>query len=424
MNNFLKIMGSEYSCQTVESEEEIINNVFRDMFKKEIEIRMIYENFLKCITKNSDYKSIKINKQLFTNFLAYALNENPYVQIYNDYFYKIVDNCTGLESIRKIGLIIIQNANNNNQDNLKKEIYINHFDQFYLENQNNKLKKESIQLYLGSENTSDLNLNDENINNNKQNVSKKLNSEDLNSKGRTNSLEIKKYIPDFEIANSNRDIKYTLHNKTNSAVINSCYNYDFNNSNFKFNMKQNPNFISFLKKKELEDLNDKILSLISDVIEINTDCLSYAMKKIFSENSIENLHKSWNKNSKKLLLYEIHRNYTSLVEKICLFPTFNTDDTIIGQFQQNINTYQFIYNNWTRRNNSSKNVFLKNVNHENEKNNILDEEKINKKTFKKKLGEFFIVKEKLVTNFFELTEAQLSGNYLRNWLYENAKNYN
>ena len=58
-------MGTEYSCQTLESEEETVNKIFKDMFKKEFQSGAIYENFLKCLVFNSKNKQIKLNKNIY-----------------------------------------------------------------------------------------------------------------------------------------------------------------------------------------------------------------------------------------------------------------------------------------------------------------------------------------------------------------------
>ena len=53
-------MGSEYSCQTLESEEEAVNKIFKDMFKKEFQSGTMYKNFLRCLIYNPKTKQIKI----------------------------------------------------------------------------------------------------------------------------------------------------------------------------------------------------------------------------------------------------------------------------------------------------------------------------------------------------------------------------
>ena len=54
--------------------------------------------------------------------------------------------------------------------------------------------------------------------------------------------------------------------------------------------------------------------------------------------------------------------------------------------------------------------------------NYADNSTNNKKKFQTELEEFIKTKEKLIGNFFELSETQISGDAIRNWLYENSKN--
>jgi hypothetical protein len=379
-------MGSEYSCQTVQSEEETVNKIFKDMFKKEIQTRSLYDFYINCIIYHPDLKNLELDKKLFSSFLNYFLEDNPYVDFYKEYFNNIIYSHSEIESIRKIGLIIIENTMANYQANLRKSFYIQHFEKFYLENISDKSEKNSIKLsnVFGKSNSLNFNTNYENKNPNIElPYYKKPNSAELDNDKRYFLNEYHQNIADIKKTNSNDSLKIKVNKKINSADLGN-FNYDFNSSNFNFNVKQNPNFISFIKKKELEDLDNKIITFISDVIENNTNCLSYALKNIFSENCLETLEKSWSKNNKKLLLFEIHRNYTSLVKKICLYPTNNIDDIFKKKSYKHNYSYQFNNNIISPRNNSSKNINIDNFNNKFEIERAISEDDNNKKKNLKK----------------------------------------
>jgi len=423
-------MGSEYSCQTVESEEETVNKIFKNMFKKDIQSGTIYDNFIKCIIYYPNLKKLKLNKNLFLSFLSYVLEDNPYCDIYKEYFFSIIQNHSEIESIRKLGLIIIENAFGVDHVNLRKKYYMEHFKKFYLENILEKVENDSnhFSFSLGNDNSFYSNLNKES--NNPPNAKFPLYYKKSSSAELENSREF--YLDesirrhDIKKTNSNDYIfinKPNNINKTYLADVDFCNNYDFNSSNFNFNATQNPNFISFIKKKELENLDSQILSLISDVIENNTNCLSYALKSIFSRGRIETLQKSWNKNNKKLLLLEIHRNYTSLVEKICLFPSLNSENIGKKHSHKNLSSNEKVQTMLTPKNNPSKKLIIDTLNKQIEIERLYTEEEVNiKGKFQIELEEFFSIKEKLISNFFELSETELSGDTIRNWLCENSKN--
>lgn len=423
-------MGSEYSCQSVESEEETVNKIFKEMFKKEIQSGSIYDNFIKCIIYYPNLKKLKLNKKLFSNFLSYVLEENPYVEIYKEYFFSIIRNHDEIESIKKIGLILIENAIGIDHAKLRKKYYMEHFTKFYLENLIEKAEQRSshFSFALGNDNSFYSNFNNENKDPNTRTslYYKKPFSAELDNYSKLSFDELKISCPTLQKNNSNDYIFINKSNIKGSKIVlenlDSYNNHDFNSSNFNFNATQNPNFISFIKKKELENLDNQIINLISDVIENNTNCLNYALKNIFSRKRLETLEKSWPKNNKKLLLLEIHRNYTSLVEKICLFPAFNSD-TNKRYSHKNFLKDEAVKSIFTPRNNSSKIIKVENANDQFEFGRLSTEEDVNKKSkFHKELEDFFLIKERLISNFFELTETQLAGDAIRNWLYENSKN--
>ena len=132
-------MGTEYSCQTLESEEETVNKIFKDMFKKEFQSGAIYENFLKCLVFNSQNKQIKLNKKLLISLLEYVVEDNRYKEIYIIYLTNLTPGISEIDSIRKIGWILIDLSIS--KDLMKKKFYLDHFNRFYLEIQDNKGNK-------------------------------------------------------------------------------------------------------------------------------------------------------------------------------------------------------------------------------------------------------------------------------------------
>ena len=124
-------MGTEYSCQTLESEEETVNKIFKDMFKKEFQSGAIYENFLKCIIFNPQTKQIKLSNKLLISLLEYVIEENRYKKVYINYITNFIPGKSEIDSIRKIGLILIDLSIN--KDLKRKKFYLDHFKRFYLD---------------------------------------------------------------------------------------------------------------------------------------------------------------------------------------------------------------------------------------------------------------------------------------------------
>ena len=188
----------------------------------------------------------------------------------------------------------------------------------------------------------------------------------------------------------------------------------FNNSNFKFNMNQS-NFMNFYKKKEMENLETQIKQVISDIIEINTDSINSILDDILSKSRGDILKKSWGQNNKKLLLFEINRNYKSLVDKIYLFSAKS-------QRENNSlfpNSARHTYGT-SRKYSRSQYNSLSNINTDNLEipSDGGDE---SKRKVKEELIEFKKMKDKIIKNFFDLSDTQISGDAVRDWLYENSK---
>ena len=136
-------MGSEYSCQGHESEEEAVNKIFKDMFKKEFQSGAIYKNFLKCLIYNPKTKQTKLSKKLLISLLDYVVEENQYKEIYINYILAFINVKSEIDSIRKIGLLLIDL--NTSKDLARKKIYFKHFRRFYLDiSTNNEINEGKI----------------------------------------------------------------------------------------------------------------------------------------------------------------------------------------------------------------------------------------------------------------------------------------
>ena len=124
-------MGTEYSCQTLESEEETVNKIFKDMFKKEFQSGAIYENFLKCIIFNNQTKNFILSKTLLISLLEYVIKDNIHKEFYMKYIISMINGRNEIEGIRKIGLVFIDLCTN--KDISRKKYYFYHFKKFYLD---------------------------------------------------------------------------------------------------------------------------------------------------------------------------------------------------------------------------------------------------------------------------------------------------
>ena len=178
------------------------------------------------------------------------------------------------------------------------------------------------------------------------------------------------------------------------------------------------NFMNFYKKKEMENLDMQINQIISDIIEINTDSLKSIIKEILSKPRGDILKKSWGKNNKKLLLFEIHRNYTSLVDKIYLFSTKSKRENSIFP-NTTRNTFNYSKKSSLSRIDYNSLPIMQTEKSETSTNSNGEDD--NKKKVKEELIEFKKMENKIIKNFFDLSETQISGDAVRDWLYENSK---
>lgn len=221
----------------------------------------------------------------------------------------------------------------------------------------------------------------------------------------------------IENEENEKDIKFSF------SLLNSIEN-DFTKFEEELNLKEIEQeiksndmnegyFLSNYKKKEIEKLDKQIKQIISDIIEVNTDNIDIVIREILNKKRTSLLKKSWGNNNKKLLLYEIHRNYSSLIDKIYLF---NQNDSL--SFNENIpgrNTISLPNVHRLTKFNSANIVKKEKL----EYFNVNGEEKNNK--IKNDLFDFKKMEFKIIRNFFELSETQISGDSIRDWLYENSK---
>ncbi len=408
-------MGIDYSCQTVESEEEAVNKIYNEMFKKEFKQERLYDNFLKCITYGEN--EIKLNHSLFYKFLDLILVDNCYMPIYKEYFNSIIakNNKNDLDKIKKIGLILIENGIGKDNSNKKVKYYTEHFTKFYLqlwkENQNQLITKIENQEFDFNNNInkeeSDKILKKTNLFNDKEN------SDDSYRAIMKKVLETNRQIPNMNLKNTE--------NKKDPCLNN---NGEFNMDLEKINMND-INFFNFLKKSQLEMIETQIKNLILDLIDNNTHSLLKSLETVMNKKRLDNLVKSWNLNVKKLLLFDIQRNYTRLVEKNFLYTSIDASQNFKSKRNLSYETSSCLVNKRMGENyNSVQNKNFKNsLNIDDlDENKALSSEESVKTLMKKELEKFNQMKQKLIFNFFELSDTQLNGDTIRNWLYDNSRN--
>lgn len=196
-------------------------------------------------------------------------------------------------------------------------------------------------------------------------------------------------------------------------------NFEEFEKNFDFNNAGQTNFVNFYKKKEMEKLDMQIKQIISDIIEINTDSLNSIINEILSDSRRDILRKSWGTNNKKLLLFEIHRNYTSLVDKIYIFNMKSVDNTHPHTTR---NTFAYKKKPSIDFNNSQNRILIEDQKNINNRNNMKKKEGDDyRKKIKEEILEFKKITNKIIDNFFDLSGTQISGDSIRDWLYENSK---
>ena len=125
-------MGLMLTCQKVECEEEILQRILSTMILPEIDCKIAYTEFLKCIDKEKNLNYFK-----FQNFIKVIIGNNIYKLAQKEFFDNLFRN--GDKSIRVIGSIIIFLAKGTKTS--KIELLKIHFTNYYQGINDNSIKE-------------------------------------------------------------------------------------------------------------------------------------------------------------------------------------------------------------------------------------------------------------------------------------------
>ena len=125
-------MGLMLTCQKVECEEEILQRILSTMILPEIDCKIAYTEFLKCIDKDKNLNYFK-----FQNFIKVIIGNNIYKLAQKEFFDNLFRN--GDKSIRVIGSIIIFFAKGTKTS--KIELLKIHFTNYYQGLNDNSIKE-------------------------------------------------------------------------------------------------------------------------------------------------------------------------------------------------------------------------------------------------------------------------------------------
>ena len=125
-------MGLMLTCQKVECEEEILQRILSTMILPEIDCKIAYTEFLKCIDKDKNLNYFK-----FQNFIKVIIGNNIYKLAQKEFFDNLFRN--GDKSIRVIGSIIIFLAKGTKTS--KIELLKIHFTNYYQGLNDNSIKE-------------------------------------------------------------------------------------------------------------------------------------------------------------------------------------------------------------------------------------------------------------------------------------------
>lgn len=120
------------TCQKVECEEEILQRILSTMILPEIDCKIAYTEFLKCIDKDKNLNYFK-----FQNFIKVIIGNNIYKLAQKEFFDNLFRN--GDKSIRVIGSIIIFLAKGTKTS--KIELLKIHFTNYYQGLNDNSIKE-------------------------------------------------------------------------------------------------------------------------------------------------------------------------------------------------------------------------------------------------------------------------------------------
>lgn len=125
-------MGLMLTCQKVECEEEILQRILSTMILPEIDCKIAYAEFLKCIDKDKNLNYFK-----FQNFIKVVIGNNIYKIAQKEFFDNLFRN--GDKSIKVIGSIIIFFAKGSKTS--KIELLKIHFTNYYQGLNDNSIKE-------------------------------------------------------------------------------------------------------------------------------------------------------------------------------------------------------------------------------------------------------------------------------------------
>ena len=125
-------MGLILTCQKLECEDEILQRILSTMFLTEINCKLAYIEFLKCINKDNTIHYFK-----FQTFLKLIIGNNIYKLAQKEFFNNLFRN--NATSIRVIGTIIIFLSKGSKSD--KIELLKTHFNSYYNGLNDNSIKE-------------------------------------------------------------------------------------------------------------------------------------------------------------------------------------------------------------------------------------------------------------------------------------------
>ena len=125
-------MGLILTCQKLECEDEILQRILSTMFLTEINCKLAYIEFLKCINKDNTIHYFK-----FQTFLKLIIGNNIYKLAQKEFFNNLFRNSA--TSIRVIGTIIIFLSKGSKSD--KIELLKTHFNSYYNGLNDNSIKE-------------------------------------------------------------------------------------------------------------------------------------------------------------------------------------------------------------------------------------------------------------------------------------------
>ena len=132
-------MGNQCSCQKIESEEEILSRIIRNMKLREIETKCVYYQFLNCV----DSEDMIIDYFLFSNFVSQVIGNNFYKLPQTNFFENLRKRSDYLyANVKAIGIILILFSNAD--EKTKINFIVDYFFSFY-----GKLNEKTVKEFIG-----------------------------------------------------------------------------------------------------------------------------------------------------------------------------------------------------------------------------------------------------------------------------------